>query len=153
MHYPRFFMNLPRVAFYVLFYKLRGLELKTVFSTHIQRSTSPMHMSPPALMLLHTVRVFAFSMTLFWGFLCATSSRCQPSSWPSSSSSCRSSRSSSNTCSTSRGKGCSPSSQDRPACHCTRSLRVSTSNQFKPPLRRSASSQLRLRDIVIYPEK
>lgn len=60
---------------------------------------------------------------------CTSSSRCQHSSWPSSSSSCRSSRSSSSTCSTFRGKDCSPSSPDRQACHCTPSLRVSTSYQ------------------------
>lgn len=58
--------------------------------------------------------------------VCTISSRCQHSSWPSSSSSCRSSRSSSSICSTFRGRGCSRSSRDRPACHCTPSLRVST---------------------------
>ena len=58
--------------------------------------------------------------------VCTISSRCQHSSWPSSSSSCRSSRSSSSICSTFRGRGCSQSSRDRPACHCTPSLRVST---------------------------
>lgn len=58
--------------------------------------------------------------------VCAISSRCQHSSWPSSSSSCKSSRSSSSICSTFRGKGCSPSSLDSPACQCTPSLRVST---------------------------
>lgn len=79
-----------------------------------------------AVVLLHTVCMCLLMVCLFVS-LCASSSRCQHSSWLSSSSSCRSSRSSSSTCSTFRGKDCSASSLDRLACHCTPSLRVSTS--------------------------
>lgn len=72
-----------------------------------------------------TVHMIVFANVVPFSVFVHASSRCQHSSWPSSSSSCRYSKSSSSICSTFKGKGCSRSSPDRLACHCTPLLRVS----------------------------
>lgn len=113
------------VTFYNLSYEPSGLGLKMFFFKDLKFSFTYLHRLLCFYIWLCLLVVCLFIFVSLRVCVCTTSSRCQLSSWPSSSSSCRSSRSSSSICSTFRGKGCSQSSLDRTACHCTPSLRVS----------------------------